>query len=80
MAGERKEYVLTDDQYARLMAASQPVPYLVVGGIEPETPHEKAFRIWRQIADELGIEWHSVRRGEDDHHFTATASLHIGGK
>ena len=71
----RKEYEMTKAQYYAILAASQPVPYLVAGGIEPATPQENAHRAWQALGKELGFDWETVRPSEcGDRFFTAIVS------
>ena len=46
-----KEIELTDAEYDALLVASQPVRYMVIGGIVPRSPRDRALRIWREIAE-----------------------------
>ena len=57
------EFVLTDEEYERVMEASRPVPYLVIGGVEPMSPQENANRVWRAIYQDRGLDWKTVARG-----------------
>jgi hypothetical protein len=56
----KKEFKLTEEQYERLIEASQPVPYLVVGGVEPMSPCRKAESIWMQLGEEMGFKWNTA--------------------
>lgn len=67
---ERVEFVLTDAEHERIVAASQPVPYMVIGGL-PSSPQEKANRAWQALAQQRGFVWNSVQQGRDQRHFTA---------
>ena len=68
----RTDYRLTDEDFNRLLKASQPVPYLIANGTEPMSPHEAAMRIWRDIADREGVDVDSIRQGSDGNgHYTA---------
>ena len=57
----RKELLLNDEQYERLLNASKPVPYMIIGGIEPRSPQENANDAWRALGQELGFDYMSVR-------------------
>jgi hypothetical protein len=69
----RKEFELTQEQFDELMAASQPVPYIVVGGHPPMSPQESANRAWKKLGEELGFEYMTVQPvpGKSTHFFTA---------
>lgn len=58
---EWKKFSLTDEEYAEILAASQPVPYLVMGGVEPISPYERAMVIWRRIAEREGVDVDSIK-------------------
>jgi predicted TIM-barrel fold metal-dependent hydrolase len=69
----RKQFKLTEEQHARLMAACQPVLYIVAGGMEPRSPAENANDTWRELGAELGFVWDTAAPvpGESTHVFTA---------
>ncbi len=58
---ERREFEMTQEQLDELMTASKPVPYVVIGGFEPESPQQNANRAWQALADELGFVWDTVK-------------------
>lgn len=66
-----KRYQLTDQEFEELMDASKPVPYLVFGGVPPDSPREKAERIWRRIAQRVGCKWESIKAGDSEKEFIA---------
>ena len=57
----RKVYTMTQEQYDKILAACQPVPYLVIGGHPPPSPQERANRAWEALGKELGFMPMSVR-------------------
>lgn len=69
----RKEFEMTEEQFQRILKASQPVPYMVIGGVEPSSPQENANRAWKELGDELGFDHMSVRpvQGKSQRFFTA---------
>ena len=71
---ERHLYAMTKEEYARLVEASRPVPYMVFGGMEPESPRERAMRVWRDLAAKYHFEVMTVQAGADPLHFTAEPS------
>ncbi len=71
----RKEYELTQAQFDAILAASQPVPYMVVGGREPSSPRENAHRAWQSLGKELGFDWETVQPSQRGKmFFTAVAT------
>jgi len=71
----RKEFEMDDKQLKRILAACKPVPYLVIGGVEPRTPQENANAAWAEIGRELGFEPLTVKaiEGKEMKFFTAKA-------
>ena len=53
---ERREYVLTEAQVARLKNAGAPVMVIVVGTIPPMSPAENILEAWLEIGGELGFD------------------------
>jgi hypothetical protein len=56
-----KKYTMTDAQYAKLLEACKPVPYMVFGGREPLSPQDRANLAWQALGEELGFIWDTVR-------------------
>lgn len=54
-------YELTQERHDRILAASQPVPYLVADGSEPSSPRESAHRAWEALGREMGFRWRTVK-------------------
>ena len=71
----RKEFEMDDKQLKRILAACKPVPYLVIGGVEPRTPQENANAAWAEIGRELGFEPLTVKaiEGKEMKFITAKA-------
>lgn len=64
----KRKFEMTDAQMEKLLDACKPVPYMVIGGVEPLSPQESANRAWQALADEMGFLWDTVEppaRGED---------------
>jgi hypothetical protein len=57
----RKEFTMTQEQCDKLLDACKPVPYMVIGGVEPRSVQENANAAWAALATELGFEPFSVR-------------------
>lgn len=71
----RETFQMTEKQHKRIIDASQPVPYLIIGGIAPRSPQENANSAWANLGRELGFIYHTVRPiiGQDDYWFSAEA-------
>jgi len=71
----RKEFKLNEEQYAKLIEACKPVPYMIIGGVEPKSQQENANDAWEHLGKEMGFEYMSVEpvRGKDSRYFTARA-------
>lgn len=69
----KKEYQMTEVQYQKIMDACRPVPYMVIGGMEPRSPQENANDAWMALATELGFIWDTVRPipGKSSYFFSA---------
>jgi len=69
----RKEFELSDEDYAYLIAACQPVPYMIIGGVEPASPQENANTAWRRIGSQKGFNGMTVEpvSGKCSRFFTA---------
>ncbi len=52
----RKEFEMTDEQLQNMLNACKPVPYMVIGGIEPRSPQENAIQAWKELGEELGFD------------------------
>ncbi len=69
----RKEFEMTEKDMARLIEASRPVPYMIVGGIPPRSPQENANAEWRALGRRMGFDAMTVRPvpGKGQRFFTA---------
>jgi hypothetical protein len=56
----KKLYELSDADYKTLLKASQPLPYMVIGGYVPESPQERANRAWCDLGCRMGFDGMSV--------------------
>lgn len=57
----RTEYEMTEDDLAKILDASKPVPYIAVGNCPPSSPQENANRAWRELGERMGFDWQTVR-------------------
>jgi len=69
----RREYEMTKEQLDRILEASKPVVYMVIGGIPPRSPQENANAAWASLGRELGFDYMTVQPvpGKDSRFFTA---------
>lgn len=71
----RKEFEMTEAQFNTLMEACKPVPYMVIGGMEPRSPQENANAAWCALGRELGFDGMTVEpSNKGDKFFTAIAT------
>lgn len=70
---EKRIYELTDDEYAAILEASRPVPYIVFGGVEPISPQQRANTAWQALGNARGFDWRTVTAGPDARHFYAVS-------
>lgn len=71
----RREYEMTEEQLTQLLDACKPVPYMVMGGVEPSSPQENANSAWAALGREMGFDGMSVKpvSGKGQRFFTAEA-------
>jgi len=73
---ERQNYRLPDDDYQRLLNAGKPVPYLIINGMGPTPPQERANAVWKDVGEKMGFVWDTVspsaEHPSDPQWFTAT--------
>jgi len=53
-------YDLTEEQFQRVMAASQPVPMIMLQCGTPRSQQENANAAWQAVALELGCKWDTI--------------------
>ena len=72
----RREYEMSDAQLKKILDASRPVPYMIIGGVHPSSPQENANRAWEQLGREMGFSHMTVRPEPDKGYrfFTAEES------
>lgn len=58
---ERKEFEMTQEQLDKLLEACKPVPYMVIGGMEPRSLQERANDAWERLGKELGFKHMTVQ-------------------
>lgn len=57
----RKDFEMTQEDLDGLFEASKPVPYMVVGGIEPRSPQENANDAWARLGRKMGFDHMTVK-------------------
>ena len=57
----RKAYIMTQAELDSVHSASRPVAYMVIGGMEPNTPQENANRVWRTLGKKYGFKWDTAK-------------------
>ena len=60
----RVEYAMTQADLDALKEAARPVPLIALQCGMPMSPQEKANALWRQLADQMGFRWDTVRPAE----------------
>jgi hypothetical protein len=72
----RKEFTMTAEQHERLLDACKPVPYMVIGGMQPRSPQQNANAAWAALGAEMGFDPMSVQpvQGKGSEVFTAEAT------
>ena len=70
---EKRKFVMTDDQLAKILDACKPVAAIALQCGMPPSQHENANRAWQALGKEIGFDWKTVEsiRGKPDTHFTA---------
>ena len=52
----RTSYEMTQEDMDKLLEASKPVPYILIGGREPDSPQENANRAWASLGEKMGFD------------------------
>ena len=68
----RRNFEMTQEQLNEILDACKPVPYMVIGGVIPRSPQEKANEAWRRLGEKMGFDHMTVRpTGQGDRFFSA---------
>ena len=68
----RRRFEMTENDMLKIVDASKPVTYIVVGGRPPSTPQENANRAWQDLGERMGFDFMTVApTGEGNRIFTA---------
>jgi hypothetical protein len=70
---ERKDFEMTDQQLKDLHAACRPIPYLVVGGVQPMSFKERIDNLWKVMGDSMGFDYKTAApaQGKGEKWFSA---------
>lgn len=74
----RVSFILTDEEMQAWKEACRPVPYLVIGGVEPRSPKDNANSFWKSLATKYNFVWDSVQadpNNSNPHYFTAIVTV-----
>jgi len=68
----RRNYEMIEADLERILDASKPVAYMVMGGVEPRSPQENANAAWAELGPRMGFDPYTVEpTGEGDRFFSA---------
>ena len=69
----RREFEMTEAQLQKILDACRPVPYIVAGGMPPQSPQARANAAWDALGEEMGFVGASVLpvHGKGERFFTA---------
>ncbi len=71
----RTNYEMTQADLDKILDACKPVPYLVIGGIGPSSPQERANSAWAELGSRMGFDHMTVQPASGgDRFFTAVPS------
>lgn len=75
----RKEFVMTQAQFERMLSSMKSVPAMLIGGTLPESVQSRANRAWDELGREMGFYGETAWPVPDksDLHFTAETSIEI---
>lgn len=66
-------FTMSEENYQKMLDASKPVRYIVVGGHEPSSPQENANQAWQRLGKEMGFDWNTISpTGNNPRAFFAT--------
>ena len=75
MSDGRRNYEMTKEDLAKLLDACKTVPYIIVGGVPPRSPQERANAAWAELGTRMGFDSSTVRpTGQGDRFFSAVPS------
>lgn len=67
-----KEYEMSQEDLDELLEACKPVPYMIIGGVAPMSPQERANAAWEKLGKKMGFRHMTVRPiGKGDRFFMA---------
>jgi len=57
----QKNFTITDEEYAEIIAASQPTPVMMIGGSVGNSPQENVNAVWKRLAKKYAVAWDTIR-------------------
>lgn len=72
----RQEYEMTEQDFATILEACKPVPYIVIGGVMPRSPQENANDAWAELGKRMNFDAMTVQpvAGKENRFFTAVST------
>lgn len=55
-----KTFTMSQEDYDALLKASQPTPYLIVGGVLPTDPRQHIISLWKDMGERMGFVWETA--------------------
>lgn len=55
-----REFEMTEADYAALLEACEPVPYLVANGVGPSSPRERVMAVWCELGERMGFDYETA--------------------
>jgi hypothetical protein len=72
----RQSYEMTQADLDKIIDSCKPVPYLIVGGIAPSSPQERANNAWAELGRRMGFDYMTVEPTDaGDRFFTAIQTV-----
>ena len=77
----RREYEMSEEDLEQLLEAAKPTPCIMIGGVMPRTPQEKANTAWAILGRKMGFKPMTVRPipGKSNRFFSAEAATAAEG-
>ena len=57
----RIEYEMSQADCDRLLSAMKPVPYMIIGGVEPRSQQDNANAAWSELGNKMGFDYNTVQ-------------------
>lgn len=56
----KREFMMSEEQFAKIVEASKPTPAVVIGGTMMPSPQSRANRAWQALGVEMGFDWETA--------------------